>query len=114
MLFRSVTPAHIARGLGLAERIPTDRITLASIWGPPTKPVDPGVISWWCAGGVVACPALMAPWWHHAIRAQAACLYQMSSRVTFEVNTWASVWHQMPDRFRMFACDHDASLLEIA
>ena len=58
--------------------------------------------------------ASMAAWWHQAVRAEAACLYRMSSRVTFEVNTWASAWHRAPDWFRMFPCDHDASILEIA
>jgi len=108
-----VTRAHVARAVGLAERIPPDVVTLASIWGEPTKPIDPGVISWHCAGGVAACHASRAWTWHQSVIAEASGLLRISNRVSFEVNTWASVWLRHPTRFRSYRCDHDASILEV-
>ena len=111
---RGVTLPGIARMAGLAEHLPSDVVTLASIWGPPVDEVDPGRIAWWCAGGVAACGARAAWWWNVACHGAASTLMRMSNRVTFEVNTWAAVWRANPEWFRCYPADHDASILEVA
>lgn len=93
--------------------LPGDAVTLASIWGPPgLSGIDPTRISWHCAGGVVACPSPLADGWHSDCVREAERLYRRSNRVTFEVNTWASVWQRSIAGFAHYRCDHNGSLLD--
>ncbi|NDC64008.1 MAG: hypothetical protein EBZ59_08525 [Planctomycetia bacterium] len=110
-----ITLAGISRAVGLAEGLRRDRIRMASIWGaPPRDGIDSTRINWWCAGGLVVCPAPLAAWWHDCVSLTARDLAVRCGRVTFEVNTWAAVWAAFPDCFDHYPCDHNATLLDIA
>ena len=111
---RGVTPDGIA---GLVERLALrgarDRVTMASIWGPPAlSDIDPVRVGWWCAGGVLVVPRSLAEWFDQEARASAAVLQHAAGHVTWEVNVWAHVWARHPDRFAHWRCDHDATLVE--
>jgi hypothetical protein len=110
-----VTARGIDRMVGaVTSSAPRDRITIASIWGPPGLMVDPGRIAWNCAGGVLVVPSIMAEWFDAEVRAAAEGLYRMQRRVTWEVNTWAMVWTRHRERFAHYRCDHNASILEVS
>lgn len=111
---RGVTEAGIVGLVSrLSERAALDRITVASIWGPPPiGSVDPLRVNWWCAGGVLVVPRTLAAWFDRRVRDTAESLYRLTGRVTWEVNTWAQVWAHHPERFAHWRCDHDGSLVE--
>lgn len=107
-----ITEEIVAAFLERAGDAPTDRIGMASIWGPPAGPVDPSRVAWHCAGGVLVVPRDLVHSWHIRCQKQAASLLMRRGMVTWEVNTWAEAWRESPDMVRAWACDHDASLLE--
>lgn len=109
-----VTSAGIAGLIARASaRAPRDRITMASIWGPPVpERLEFGRVQWWCAGGVLIVPRTMAAWLDRRVRESAESLLAATGRITWEVNVWAEVWSRNPERFALFACDHDASIVE--
>jgi hypothetical protein len=102
---------------GLVERVsaraPRDRVTVASIWGPPQpEQIETQSVQWWCAGGVLIVPRTMAGWLDRRVRESAAGLLAATGSVTWEVNVWAEVWSRHPDRFCSYRCDHNASIVE--
>lgn len=105
-----ITEDAIRQFVARSANAPRDRISMASIWGPPGHRVAPFKVAWHCAGGVVAVPRRMAEWFHEAVKAEAASVIA-SGFSTWEVNTWANVWQKNPDRFRHWQCDHNATLL---
>jgi hypothetical protein len=103
--------------VGLVERVsaraPRDRVTVASIWGPPQpEQIETQSVQWWCAGGVLIVPRTMAGWLHRRVQQSAASLLASNGRLTWEVNVWAEVWSRHPERFRHYRCDHNASIVE--
>lgn len=110
---RGVTLSHVWRLLEWVEfYADQERITIASIWGPPASEIDPHRIGWWCAGGVAIVPRGMAAWWCREVIQSGHELLRLTGRVTFEVNLWAAVWKRYPTRFVHFLCDHDQSIME--
>jgi hypothetical protein len=96
-----------------ARHAPLDRITWASIHGPPASEDLPwDRVSWHCAGGVVLCPRSQAAWLDAGVREAAAAWLSESGAVTWEVNTWARLWARHPERFHHYLCDHDATLFD--
>ena len=106
-----ITPDLIRAFMERAANAPRDRISMASIWGPPAHRVAPFKVAWHCAGGVFAVPRRMAWWFHDAVKAEAAGVLA-AGFATWEVNTWSNVWRKHPERFRHWTCDHNATLLE--
>lgn len=105
-----ITEEAIQAFVARAANAPRDRISMASIWGPPGHRVAPFKVAWHCAGGVVAVPRRMAEWFHEAVKAEAAGVLS-AGFATWEVNTWSDVWRKNPERFRHWMCDHNATLL---
>ena len=106
-----ITEDAIRAFLLRAADAPRDRISMASIWGPPSHRVAPFKVAWHCAGGVFVVPRRLAEWFHSAVKREAANVLA-AGFATWEVNTWANVWHNHPDKFRHWQCDHNATLLE--
>jgi hypothetical protein len=112
-------PGVTAEGvLSLVERalrLPTNQVTLASIWGPPTRThCQASPVAWYCAGGVAITCGLWAAAWHGMVMAEAEELYRTCGALTYEVNTWASAWARNPQFFRHYLCDHNQTILEAA
>jgi hypothetical protein len=111
-------PGVTAEGvLSLLERVaklPTDKITLASIWGPPEPPVPTSFVAWHCAGGVAAVTGCYAVAFHGLVMEEARQLFEESHRITYEVNTWAAAWCRNPHVFHHYRCDHNQTILEAA
>lgn len=107
-----VTQELIRAFLKRAERrARRDRITWASIHGPPASEALPwDRVLWHCAGGVVLCPREQAAWLDAQVREVAVAWLAESDAVTWEVNTWARVWARHPERFHHYLCGHDATL----
>jgi hypothetical protein len=111
-------PGVTAEGvLSLVERaakLPTDKITLASIWGPPKDVALYSQVGWHCAGGVAIVPGTMAAYWHGLVVSAANELFDSFHRVTYEVNDWTAAWILAPQSFRHYLCDHNHTILEAA
>lgn len=88
-----------------------DRITLPGIWPlSPATVIDNSRVAWHLAGGVVICPADLAGWFHGATEREARRHLDATGRTTWEVNTWAAVARDNPERFRIYPADHDATI----
>lgn len=109
----AIRPEMVAPFLARAARVPLDRVTVASIWGPPDDLPPPSRVAWHCAGGVLVVPRALASEWHAAV-VEAATKLRRRGWVTWEVNDWAAAWLARPDLVRAYPCDHDATLLENA
>ena len=107
-----VTEEGIVRFFDRAARAPVDRITAASIWGPPERDISPMSPAWHFAGGVLIVPAKLAGWFDTEVVRQADALLRREGMITWEVNYWASVALANPERFGWYACDHDGSLFD--
>ena len=95
-------------------KLPTDKVTLASIWGPPQDVALYSQVGWHCAGGVAIVPGTMASYWHGLVMSAAKELFDSFHRVTYEVNDWTAAWILAPNSFRYYLCDHNHTILEAA
>lgn len=100
------------RGLFAAvAAAPPDRITIPGIWPMRGRPLiawdQP---AWYVAGGVVVMPAGLAGWFHDTAIKYATLQMEASGRTTWEVNTWSAIARDHPDKFQVYAADHDATL----
>ena len=92
-------------------RAAPDRITMPSIWPLSAgTEIDNARVAWHVAGGVVVCPADLAGWFHAATEREARRHIDATGRTTWEVNTWATLARDFPERFRLYPADHDATL----
>ena len=107
-----VTEDAIVRFVRRAADVSRMQITAATIWGPPTHPVSADAVSWHFAGGVLVVPAWMARWFHAEVQRQASLLLATEGMVTWEVNYWAAVAREHPEKFAWWQCDHDGSLFD--
>ena len=103
-----MVPAFLDRA---AASAPRDRVGMASIWGAPFRQPDWRSPEWWCAGGVFTVPRSMALAWHDAVVDRATAI-RAAGYVTWEVNTWASVWARWHDVVEPWLCDHNETILE--
>jgi hypothetical protein len=107
-----VTETEIVRFFDRAASAPADRITVASIWGPPEQDIDPTSPAWHFAGGVLIVPASLASWFHAEVVRHAEALLATEGMITWEVNYWAAVALANPEKFRWYPSNHDGSLFE--
>lgn len=108
-------PASIDHEIGpffeRVARASPARITLPGIWPlSPAAVIDNSRVAWHVAGGVVACPASLAGWFHWATEREARRHIDATGCTTWEVNTWAAVARDNPERFHVYPADHDARL----
>jgi hypothetical protein len=96
------------------ERVPkaaTDRVTMPGIWPiSPQTAIDNSRVAWHVAGSVAICPGDLAGWFHAASDREARRHIEQTNQTTWEVNTWAAVARDFPERFRLYAADHDSRL----
>jgi hypothetical protein len=93
------------------KHAPPDRVTLPGIWPlTTTTPIDNSRVAWHLAGGVVICPGSLAAWFHGATEREARRHLDATGRTTWEVNTWAALAQQFPERFNIYAADHNETL----
>lgn len=93
------------------EADPPERICLPGIWPlPVAADIDPTRPAWWTAGGVVVMPAGQSAWFDATVREYAVRHLEQTGRATWEVNTWSAVLRDHPERFDVYAANHDARL----
>ena len=102
---------HILKFVDRVEAAPPDRITIAGIWPMTGRPlINWSKPAWYVAGGVVVVPHRLAGWFDATVRSYATLQMEASRRTTWEVNTWSAILRDHPDRFRVYAADHDETL----
>ena len=100
----AVKPEHIAAFLEAVDRQPPDRIVSPSCYMVPHS-WDDSTVCWAFCGGVLLVPAKDAAWLH------AQCVYERQHKPpTWEVNTWAAVARNYPERFGFYPADHNQLL----
>ena len=106
-----LTDAHVRGLFAAVEASPPDRITIPGIWPMRGRPLiawhQP---AWYVAGGVVVVPAHLALWFHETVVKYATLQMEASGRTTWEVNTWSAIVRDHPDKFRVYAADHNETL----
>jgi hypothetical protein len=106
-----LTDAHVRGMFAAVEAAPPDRITLPGIWPMRGRPmVNFLAPAWYVAGGVAVVPAHLATWFHETVVKYATLQMDASGRTTWEVNTWSAIVRDHPDRFAVYAADHDQTL----
>ncbi len=97
--------------LAKVEDEPPDRITIAGIWPMRGRPlIDWSKPAWYVAGGVVVVPPELADWFHDTAVTYATLQMEASRQTTWEVNTWSAMLRDHPNRFRVYAADHNETL----
>lgn len=93
------------------EAAPPDRITIPGIWPMRGRPmIQWNQPAWYVAGGVVVVPPQLAQWFHDTAVTYATLQMEASGRTTWEVNTWSAIVRDHPERFSVYAADHDETL----
>lgn len=100
------------RGLFAAvEAAPPDRITIPGIWPMHGRPMIAwGQPAWYVAGGVVVMPSHLADWFHATTVKYATLQMEASGQTTWEVNTWSAMLRDHPEKFNVYAADHNETL----
>jgi hypothetical protein len=106
-----LTDRHVR---GLFDRVlaaPPDRITIPGIWPMRGRPMiawhQP---AWYVAGGVVVMPQHLARWFHDTTVTYASLQMEATRQTTWEVNTWSAILRDHPDKFHVYAADHNETL----
>lgn len=106
-----LTDAQVRGLFDAVEAAPPDRITIPGIWPMRGRPMivwhQP---AWYVAGGVVVMPPHLAEWFHETTVRYATLQMEASNQTTWEVNTWSAILRDHPDKFAVYAADHDATL----
>jgi len=90
---------------------PPDRITIPGCWPMQGRPlINWQQPAWYVCGGVVVMPAALAGWFHDRCVDYATLQIEASGHATWEVNTWSAILRDHPDRFSVYAADHDEAL----
>lgn len=98
----ALTATVVTEFLDAVARKPPDRITSPSgIGGPP----DASYPCWTFLGTVLAMPRSMAGWFHDQ------CVMERPMPTTWEINTWAAIHARSPEHFRLYAADHNGTLM---
>jgi hypothetical protein len=105
---------RIVRGFfDQVEAAPPSRITVPSIWPMHGRPmIDWAKPAWYIAGGVAVVPSGLADWFHETAVTVATLQMEASGRTTWEVNTWAAILRDHPEKFRTYAADHDGTIFK--
>ena len=100
------------RGLFAAvAAAPPDRITLPGIWPIRGRPmINWRQPAWYVAGGVVVMPPHLATWFHETAVTYATLQMEATGQTTWEVNTWSAMLRDHPDKFAVYAADHNETL----
>lgn len=97
-----VTSEHVNAFLRAIDTNPPRVITSPSCYEADSVRSGP---NWTFCGGVLVVPATLARWFHLECMAE-----QRRHQPTWEVNTWAAVRRNYPDRFSLYRADHNATL----
>jgi len=95
---------HVADFVRQVAENPPTRITSPSCH-PVPEVIDHRSVCWAFCGGVIVVPSHHAYWFHDRCKDMAAI-----HPPTWEVNTWARVAQEHPDRFSLYQADHDHTL----
>ena len=106
-----ITDAQVRGLFALVKASPPDRIAIPGIWPMRGRPLINWLApAWFVAGGVVVVPARLAQWFHDTTVRYATLQMESTGRTTWEVNTWSAIVRDHPDKFSVYAADHDETL----
>jgi hypothetical protein len=87
------------------------KITMASIWPNLMRnTVWRNLPSWYFAGGAFIVPRDLCLWFANEVERQMLKIISETGSLTWEINVWAEIAQQNPDKFATWPCDHDATM----